>query len=464
MSTTPPTIQSTIKDPEFLKLAPDDQVAVLKHLHEDAATTPAPAAKPDSVIGGFGRRAVDAAKGVAATFDPRTSGTAEEVASAVGGPGGLALERAAKGAYEGYKAKAGELAGDIADKRYGKAALHGAELLEPSIGPASPTGSLIDEAAEGRWREALGGAAFDATTTLLGGALGKTPGTASRVAKLTAATGKMAEGAGETISHILPELDRTAQVVGKPSSVGDYESLVQKTMDRHEATFNQSLQPLANQLVNTAPVRQRILGLIKPDSPPEEVAAIRKAADEYLTPKTMNWLNARRMRLNAATNTVWSKDSGAAAAAMRSDLDLAIDKATRDAVASQLYDVLDRANPGADFRELKAQQKSLWALKDQLDTRIKDLTDKELTAKGRTLREKYSPHGYVGRHVGAYVSGSPAESHPLAAANTKVRQAAGTSGPRNAAAAAVLSAPIARLAAKDDDKRRSSVPPPPSAP
>jgi hypothetical protein len=440
------------------------------NLEHAASTAPE---QPNSVLGGFGRRAVDTAKGLYETFKPASAeDKGEQAAVGLTGPGGLALYRMGKNALGAYKQKATDLATDISTGSYGKAALHGAQLIPGSpIGPMSPTGSLVDTAAEGRYKEALGGAAFDATTMLVGKLIGKMPKTPKRIAKLTAATGKMTEGTAPTIEHILPELDKTAREVGKPSSVGDYEKLVQKTLDRSDTKFNAALQPIKNDMVDTRPVAQRILGLVKSDASPEEIAAIRKAASEYAfvnkqgevtapKPQKMQWLEDRRGRLNAATSSIWNKGSGAAATAVRSDLDLAIDRAARNAVADLQYDEMERAYPGRNFREIKAQQKSLWALKDQLGEHIKDLTDKEQIAKGRTFREKYSPHGYVGRHIGAYVSGSPVDTHPLALADIKTRQAFGTSGPRRAAMSAVLGSPVSRLSTPQS----STIPPPPPEP
>ena len=428
-------------------------------------TAPAPAAPsgPDSFLGGFGRRALDTAKGMISTLNPVTSGTGEEIASAVGGPGGLALYRTGKGIAQGYQQKAADLAQNVAGGNYGKAALNVAQLAPGSpIGPASPTGSLVDTAAEGRYREALGGGAFDALTMLLGAKMGKAPSTRSRVGSLTSAVGKTGE-TGEILQKVLPDLDNVVQQVGaKPETLGDLRHTTQTAIDGHEGVFNQALAGVQNQLVDTSAIRQKILGLIKADSSPEEQAAIHNAANEYLQPKTMQWLNDRRGRLNASSAPIFNKTSRAAASQMKSDLDMAIDRTARNAVADLEYDVMNRAYPGKDFGQMKSQVSSLWKLKDMLDDRIGNLTDAQLEHETKKIWDRIRPsayasatgiHGYLGGMADNFSLGPQIEK------NMMVHKAFNKP---QLARAVVLASPLSRLFSdKDQSQRPGGLTPPP---
>lgn len=442
---------------------------IIDHLSGVAPTatqtvsTPVPE-QPNSFFGGLGRRALDTAKGIYETVKPPET-PAEKTAAVIGGPGGAAMYRMGKGIIEGYKQKGTEFATNLASGQFGKAALNTLQMAPGSpIGPATPTGSLVDTAMQGRYREALGGAAFDALT-LLAPKMLRPLSMETRVGKLTAAVGKTGETA-DILKKVLPDIDNVVQQVGaKPETIGDLRHATQVAIDSHEAPFNQALAGVRNQLVDTGAVRQRILGLIKADSPPEEIAAIKKAANEYLQPKTMEWLDARRGRLNASTSPVWDKSSRAVATQMKSDLDMAIDRTARNAVADLEYNVMDRNYPGSNFSQSKSQVSSLWKLKDTLDDQIGKLTDEQYYKKGKGVLGALKPsayasktgiHGYIGGVTSAFAPG------PLSEASGYVKKAFGTAGPgKAAAAAAILSAPLERLTTTSDEQRPGGMTPPP---
>lgn len=426
-----------------------------------------PEPTPNSFWGGMGRRAVGAVQGLEATFNPVAKGTGEAVAQSVGGPGGLALYRTGRGIAEGYKQKATELASDLANKNYGKAALHGAQIAVPAIGPASPTGSLIDTAAEGRYREALGGAAFDAITTWLGMKMGRTPTGQQQLARLTAASG----GESTLLEGAMPEIVKTAQVQGQPLTLGKFIENVKQSDLNVEAEFNQAAAPVNNQSIMPTEISTRIRNLEKPNMAQtaegrETIKYIRKMAREYEKPWTIKQLTAERMQKNAELSpSFYKKGSMGQSAAMKSSIDTAIDKAVRDGAAEATYREIARANPGLDVTSLKKRQGALWELKDHLNGHYEKLRDSQLIKEGTPLSQKLRPGTYVSAHgIHGYVSHLQ-EALPgggdLDYANANVRRAFQASPGSQARRAAVLSLPIAHALAPPGFES-SKLPPPPS--
>jgi hypothetical protein len=441
-----------------------------------AAATDAPPptalpAPPDSVLGGFGRRAVQTAKGVYHTFADPPQSTDEKVVSATGMP--LPAYRMLKGAgkseVEAGKqtvkqsqdaardARAGDFKGTAGD--VARATTTAVSMADPfATGTVTDVNRLQDE---GRTREAIGTAAFDGLTLLMGSRIGRAPSETTKVANLTGATGTSSgAGVAEHWKAVLPDIEETARIDGKPQTVGDLKNNVQATLTRMESKFNGALFPIRMQQIMPSGIESRLRALITPDmtmTPAGKAARrqILKATIDYQKPWRLDQLNSARMREGANLSSFYDKDPNKAASTLKSDTDVAISKAVRDGAAEDLYNAIDKRNPGFGARELKMKQSHLLELNDRLANRVKDLEDTQAAAKSQLMGEKARPHGYLSpKRAGVYMGLKPPEASVGGIANVKVGRAF---APTNAAVtrrAAVLALPVGHVAQK-------GLPPPP---
>ena len=481
-----PDIQSTLKDPKFLALGPDDQVAVLKHLRESsgAAATPATSApteptQPDSILGGFGRRAAQAVKGAAKTFDPRPSSTAEEIASGVGGPGGLIATRIGKGAYEGAKQKVTQAATDLATGHPVKAALHGVLETDPTspIGPLSPSQSQADLVEQGRYREALGSAAFDALSYWLGGKIGGKVSERMASNKLASASGADVD----PIRQVMPELKKTAEAGGKPVTIEDGQRLVSDTTDRLSAEFDQDFAAIRRNRIYTPVIKQRLQVILDKNpqwrKTPEGRAKIDAITDTMKTYDKTGWtfeeMNKERGDLRGQIRALNKQAPSDAAARIRHDADVAAKSATADVMSDTVNDWLSHSSgkPKAYYDELRQKQARLIDLEDSLDQRVADLHNKQALHESAGPIGRFKLHAYVSPSSSGFLRAHASGLHdaisagPEAAANASVR-AAFKSTKRPIAGAAVKSLPVDALTERDREDvrgamRRSAIPPPP---
>jgi hypothetical protein len=437
---------------------------------------------PNSIVGGAVRRGISAVKGAYETLKPPTPGdTTEQVAATVGGPGGLALERTAKGAYENVKQRAGQVASDVAGGHLGKAALHTVEMDPTSpVGPLSPTQSLVDEAEAGQYREALGGAAFDALTMLAGKKLGAEPSERAAASKLTVASGET----GETYTNfrkVLPELKKTAdQLGGRPQTVADVQKLVRDTTDRLSKEFDQDFAAIQRNRIYTPFIKNR-LNKILADNPqwaktPEGLAkraAVKDAINTYdRTGWTFNEMNKERSDLRQQIRTLYSKAPSDAHAAMKVNAEIAAKEAVADVMSETVNDWLSHATgkPKLYYDELRQKQAKLIDLEDALDKRVGDLHDKQATHEGLGPGGRFKFHAYASPSahgvMRAHISGlhEAMSAGPEMSANAAAR-AAMRSSKHPIAAGAVMSLPIETLNQTHgtaNPKKRSSVPAPPT--
>lgn len=441
----------------------DDIQKALSSLPKPAA---AESDQPNSFWGGMGRRAVGAVKGLYETYGKPPEGTSENIAS-IAGPGGLALYRTGKGAVEGVKQKAAETSGDIANKKYGKAALHFAELDPTSpLSTLSPTSSLVDTAAEGRYREALGGAAFDALTTWIGMRMGRAPTGRPQLARLTAAVGDT----GTALPEAMPEIVKTAEAKGAPRTLGDFVENVKQSKKNVDQEFNQAAAPVNNNSVMPAEISNRIRALETPNMAQtaegrDTVKYIKKMAREYEKPWTIKQLTAERVAKNKELSPFYNKGLTGQIAA-KSSIDTAIDKAVRDGAAEITYREIARGNPGMtpeQVTSLKNRHGALLNLEDHLEDHVTKLENAQLTKEGQTASQKIKPgvsigstgrpHGFVGS-LGKLLPGGPMED-----ANTNVRRAFGSSTSAKVRRAAVLSLPIANALSPPGFESKLTPPP-----
>ncbi len=494
MSTPSPAIQHVLNDPTFLNLKPEDQVAVLRAMREAPSGREieagdvvrlGTAAQPERPMS-LGRAAVDVgrkflkrgketAKGAWETLTAPPETTTEKVLDPLRGytswgkyvspitSGGLAIKRMGEGLAGAEKELGKQVGEQEARGETLRAHVGAAAQLDPfATGTLAEVNKLIDER---RYREALGTGAFDILLLGLGSRLGRKPSTRTQVTKLTAATGETGETVANT-SKVLPDIMETARTIGKPSTVGQYATIVQGTLTRLDQQFNTMLYPMRSERVIPSQIARRIRAIANkiPKETPEGRASLRqieKAARRYEQPRTYGDINLERMQKNAELRSFESKEpgSGARIAAVKSSTDLAIDKAIADGGRDVVYDAMEQRYPGADVRALKGKESALWNLSDHLVTRLGKLEDAQAAHEavgpaGRTKMHGYiSPEGRVHAYMGVF---RWFERGPGTIANKAVRQAFGPTGPALARRTAVLSLPIERLGG------RSRLAPPPA--
>jgi hypothetical protein len=452
----------------------DDIQQALSSLSTTSAASPkvTPPPKPNSVTGGFFRRGWDTVKGAVSGLNPNPQDKGEGIAATVGGVPGTVLYRAGKGIVN-QEVEAGKQAvSQIGQGKYGRAARTVFGMNPLTVGTTVDTNKLIDE---GRYREAIGTEAFDAVTALLSAVTGEKASakpTRSTVAKLTSVIGPTGETAAD-VKTILPDLEQTIKTTGKkPVSIGELKTTVQDTFTKLDQEFNQALYPIRGKQVMPVGVSQRIDALITPNlkntaAGRAEAAALKRASLEFQKPWSLEDLDFERRRRNAALRSYYNKQSGAQSAAVKSDVDLAIDKAVRDGAADTVYSELDRQNPGKNFTDLKQKESAIWHLRDQIDDRIGELEDKQMEREGRLTRENIRPHAYVSHsgpraHVAGFVESLPGMG-PEKIANKKVSSAF-QSHSLTPTRAVIMGLPVERLAGRGTASSKKLPPPPREAP
>jgi len=438
-------------------------------------------APPDSIVGGFGRRAVQTVKGAYDTFKPPET-TGDKIAMGVAGPGGLAAKRIGQGAYEAGKRKVTQTAEDIAAGHPLKAALHGIESDPTSvIGPLSPMQSQADLVEQGRYREALGSAAFDAFSYWLGGKLGGAVSKRMAANKLAAATG----GDVDPIREVMPDLADTAKQHGaQPRTIQDAQQLVSDTTDHLSAEFDRDFAPIAKNRIYTPVIKQR-LGDILAKNPqwkktPEGRAKISAINDAIATYDKTGWtfeeMNKERGDLRGQIRALNKQAPSDAAARIRHDADVAAKSAVADVMSDTVNDWLSHqtGKPKAYYDALRQKQARLIDLEDTLDTRVTELHNKQAAHEAAGPIGRFKLHAYVSPSSSGFLRAHASGLHdalsagPEAAANAQVR-AAFKSSKHPIASAAVKSLPVDALTERDREDvkkatRRSAIAPPPEPP
>lgn len=489
--TAPPDLQKTLADPEFLKLGPDDQVAVLKHLTDSGATpSPATAPPPAATAGGLppppSANPLPGDDKVSQTFQKLTRGATLGAASGLGIP-------ESTDPWEVVSGGAKSLLG--APFTLGAALLHdmytGGVAVDPQTGKIkanSDVANIVHGVGKGLWdagTEGWQGAKEDdpekfahgfgsfITQALLLKSATKMGGVVDaakvnervRLAKVA----KAIDAGGPQIADLktaMPEIVATAGQAGM-SSVGEMLDTVSKAKAQVDQTFNQALAPVANKPYIPTEIAQRIRALITPDmakTADGRMAAkeINAAARDYDGKSwTINELNAKRMTENENLRQYYNKDTRGQAA---SKLQVDISKAVADGARDIVYDQISQANPGLDARTLKLKQGALWAIEDHLKDRVAELEAKQLQHEGESAAEKLTagasvgrsgvPHGYVGGLAKMFSQG------PQAVADAKIAESGRPSLTQRASRTFALSLPIDALVGKS---RQGGLPPPPSA-
>lgn len=488
-----PEIQKALADPKFHALGPEDQVAVLKHLHEGAGASPAAVAGPAAAL-------PTAPKATSGDLDPAdTAAAGYPRPSATPEPENLAF-KFGRGALLGAAAGAGipeattgkdvvkGAVGNAAEGYYGvaKAGVQDAyNVLRTAAGdvipgvdsqklPDSHLYGILDSMAKGlegagseAWKglkdkdpEAFAHGFGSAVTQLLTmRESSKVPELAvnprKQLAKVSAAIGVNGEQF-ENLEKAMPAIVKTAQSA-RVQTVGDFAKTVDDSTRTVDQTFNLALAPVAKKPYIPVEIQNRILGLITPDmaKTPEgraDAAQIRAAARPYTNTWTIGELNAKRMTENANLTSYFNQDTrGQAGAKLTAD----ISKAVRDGAAKIVYDQMDKAHPGADFTALKQQHGALWGLSDFLREKLPDLKAKQAVFEGTSAWSKLRGRASAGQGgVHGYVSGvgEAVAPGPITSPNANIRSAFG--GPSLTTQAANLGLamlPISALMGQNSD-------------
>jgi hypothetical protein len=445
-----------------------------------STSLPAPP-KPNTAAGGFVRRAADTAKGLYHTFTDPPRDENEKLLEATGSflPGYRMFRgfvsgeaKAGKQAYQQEKDAAKSFKSDpvSAGLKAGQGVVTAASTLDPfATGTVTDVNEMENE---GRNREAIGTAAFDTLTMLIGGKSPKKLTNARSAALLTGATG------GDVLkySKVMDDLAATAKLHGKPLTVGEVTENLYKTGERLESQFNAAKWPIRGKQVMPQAILTRLDKIIA-DHPNwaqtadgrQMIRGINKVKLQYSKPWTIDQLNAERMDEGAGLGTFYGKDASGQMTATRSKVDTAVTKAIHDGASEIVYDEVGRANPGLDVRTLKAKQSAIIQLRSQLEGEVDKLANAQAKSKTKTLGEKITPHAYVSPHrAGVYAGGMRPDVSTLDVANSKVSRAFGTRSTRSqvssAARRAAMALPISHMLTEHPEPKKNngtSLPPPP---
>lgn len=421
---------------------------------------------PNSIGGGFGRRAEQTFKGLYDTVakPPETQDEKALAASPLSAIAPVPAYRITKGLIDTEKEAGKQVKEQFGKHEYARSGVTALSMLDPfATGTVVDVNRLNDQE---RGREALGAGTFDVLTLLLGSRLGRAPKPEAKLAKLTYAAG----GEREAIRSVMPDMEATAKRLGKPKTVGDLVNHVDESLRTLENEYNIALQPIRGNRIVPSQVAQKLLdranrsNLRMTAEGRAERAALRKAALDFQRPWTMEQLDLeRRSRFDAR---MAAKNDVKQMQATRSNVDTAINKIIEDELRDLVYSEMNRLNPWKDFGALKSRQSSLLDLKNKLGDQVKKLGDAQGVEEGRPFMARESVTAYVHPekgNIGTRVHGLQKllpGSGPEKSANRAVRQAHGPTTGATARRTAVLSLPVDALAAeardrqKEDDKNK----------
>lgn len=229
-------------------------------------------------------------------------------------------------------------------------------------------------------------------------------------------------------------IKEAASESSRSGTVGDLERAMHYVNKQYNMAYNLALAPIMKKMVMPTAIERNLRFAADKlhDGVPAHEAEAREIEDQldYFRRvsisggMTVGQLNRARMNANARLDAYYSKDSQAQASAM-THAQTIIEKAIRDGAAEQSYRELEIANPGFKARELKMKQGALWALQDQIRTRIGELTDKEAAQKGMSPLQKIRPRVYGSAEGGVHGFFSGIESmlpggNPMSMAKSRV--------------------------------------------
>jgi hypothetical protein len=461
-------VDKALKDPAFLSMSDDEQIAVLKHYKENpapakaasAATSPTPKISPppkwyeddpSSMASKLGRGAV--LGGATGLGIPESTNPAEVVGGAI------------KNVGQGYL--------DVGKSVLGIGKDTPTQAKERTVmGPLGPTVGNIARGIESGGGEAwkgmkdkdpeafAHGLASALTQIVMLGAMRKgiekagAPDAAMRQARISTAIGAGAEEHA-AIEKSMPKIVEQAQSAGI-KNVQDLGKSVERAHTAVNDEFDRGFAPIAQRRIVPMDISRRILRLITPDmrQTAEGRAAIQKiqdAAVEYQKDWSLDELNHRRMNVDKALASHYKKASMGQYA---DPVEAEIREAERSGAADIVYTEWGRANPGKNVRALKEQHGALWKLDDAING-SKGAVNKlkaeqgEYKAEGGKLgrlrggvsiSQRGLPHGYLAGVADALFHGGPLDK-----ANSQVSRAFNPSLSDRAAKLGTIGFPARRI-------------------
>jgi hypothetical protein len=452
-------------------MSPDAKRWLLLGVKALRSTEPAstPQKEDRGILAGVTENIVGTAKGIKGLFAPATEDdppTGEKIRETYRQGGRQAKEQF----QSGVKAiRAGSpVEGGLQVTRAGVTA---ASLADPFA--AGSVVNLNQMQDEGRYREALGTAAFDVLTLWAGKKVGGKPSTATKINKLTSAIGETGETV-KNLERVLPEIEQTAKRMGKPGTIGAFADNVRSSLSRLQSEFDAAFNQVKSRRAYTPVIKNHIDRIVRENpnlmQTPEgraEVASLRRIQRQYDRPWTLEDMNLERSRLRKQIRSLYDAKPTDAAAKMKLDAELRAKKVVADSFSETVNDHLAHVT-GKDrfyWDVLRQKQESFMDLNDHLDSQVEKLRDKQAAKAGKTIGERLKPHAYASAggprvHV-PFGEAVPSEG-ASDLANRKVRQAFGPTKAGRATRAAILALPLSHLTTAGEDVKQSRMTPPPA--
>ena len=190
--------------------------------------------------------------------------------------------------------------------------------------------------------------------------------------------------------------------------------------------------PLSGAQANVVPVADDIKTLIAKHPSNLQmnksfIAAIKRRATSYSSPKTYGWLTDRRIVLNDELNKFYALPEADKHAYLAAHPEFEIDKAEADAIRDLVYPQMDKAagKPAGYFADLQKKRGALITLEKSASKNIEKLTEKAKTAKGAPITDRVNAYGTSSGRVGLSTKAASLlhAPNPLAKADKQVARA-----------------------------------------
>ena len=280
----------------------------------------------------------------------------------------------------------------------------GSALIEAALrGVLAPVGgNIVQTGGEDVATKNYAGAGGDILGAVINALLFKGvggPSDATRVAKLTYATGADAS----TIEKTLGDVVKTARNSGHPPTVGGLLETTKTAKNNMNAESGAAMLPIASAKTVPTAVADRIRSLITPNmkmtaAGRREIAQINAAAVEFEKPWSYRELDAERMAARKRLKTFSDKNPVQQYAAKGANRTTAIDDAINKAVKDTVYPAMDRAagKPAGYFANMKGRQSALIDLEDTLHDRVEKLKTETAKIKGAPRFSRATVRGNIG--------------------------------------------------------------------
>lgn len=204
----------------------------------------------------------------------------------------------------------------------------------------------------------------------------------------------------------LPDLLQTQKLTGNPTdSPQKLAQLIKDTGARTQTEYGMAMRPIANQQVVPIQISDALKSAAVDyhtgRAADEQMAkSLESAATEFEKPYTYSQLDQVRMNARRRINSVLSKKPSQQSVDIRTDPETAIESIVNDGAKDTIYDALEAHHGAPDyFRQLKQRQAAMFDLNDQMDKRMKDLSN---NAPYDTFMDRVRGHSYMssGGHFG----------------------------------------------------------------